>query len=128
MLLRPVPSSLRAGTVFVVVGVVVVVAVGLLIAVSGRWQVSPMALLGVGHVVRGVLLRRARVVLLHDGLVVNTGGVRDRHLAWADVAQVVVDPPGGPRLLRVRLREGGEVRLPELSEDDRARVLAAGAR
>ncbi|NAZ80915.1 hypothetical protein GTR02_03675 [Kineococcus sp. R8] len=128
MLLRPIPSSLRSSVVWVVMGASWVVLIGGFVAITGTWAHSPMILLGCFHVGRGLLLRRARVVVDQRGLLVNTGGFKDHFIAWEDVEAVSVDPLGGPRLMRLRRRDGREVQLPELAELDRARVLEARPR
>jgi len=125
MLLHPAPSSLRSSVVWVVVGAAWVVLIGGFVVVKDEWPLSPMVFLGFFYVGRGLLIRRAKVVVDEQGILVNSGAWKDHFTAWDDVEAVSVDPPGGPRLMRVRRRDGGEVELPELAELDRARVLEA---
>jgi len=128
VVLRPVPSWRRGSTLFVVLGAVATALVLALLGFAGRWNFSPMLLLGVGYLVRGLLLRRARVVVDEEGVLVHTGGLRPSFSAWVDVSELSVDPPGGPRVVRLRRRDGSELPLPELSEEDRARLFDARPR
>ncbi len=73
----------------------------------------------------GLPLCRAKVVVDQGGLLVDTGRLKDDFTSWHDVVRSGVDPPGGPRLVRVQRRDGREVQLPELDEYGRAQVLAA---
>ena len=50
-------------------------------------------------------------------------GLRPRWIAWTDLVDVYVDPPGGQRHVRLALRGGGKVELPSWS-DEGNRVVA----
>lgn len=119
---------MRGSVTWVVMGAVYAVLVAGLVVITRSWALSPLVVLGLSWIARGLLLRRAKVVFDERGLLVNTGGFKDHFTAWQDVDAVSVDPPGGPRVMRVRRRDGGEVLLPELAELDRARVLEAWPR
>ena len=74
--------------------------------------------------VKGLLMGRARVEVREDALVVHPGISRARVMAWQDVEALTLDPPGGPRLLRLNHAKARVITLPELSDEDTATVLA----
>jgi hypothetical protein len=82
--------------------------------------------LGVLCLAFGLLKRSTRVIVDTAGVgLTNALRRRYRWMAWSQVRDVRLDPPGGPRLLTVAMRGGHEHRLPPLSEPDTGAVLEA---
>jgi hypothetical protein len=84
---------------------------------------------GVVFLIFGLVKLSTRVVVDQAGLGL-TNAVRHRYrwTTWAQVRDVRLDPPGGPRLITVSRRDGHEYRLPPLSDADTGAVLEAFAR
>lgn len=97
-----------------------VLAFLVLLTLTGKvvWPSSPMLLLGVAPILQGLWGRAARVELEATGLrVYSNRHPLGRWVAWNQVADLRVDPPGGPRHLRLKLFHGAEVELPPLVGD-----------
>ncbi len=124
MVLRARPS--RANTVLIVGGVAYCALMGIWMLSQGTWAPTALLLVGLGWIARGVMLRRARVSVRSDALVVHSGYRRARAVAWQDVQGLRLDRPGGQRLLRFHdASRHRPVVLPELSLEDAAVVLSA---
>jgi hypothetical protein len=75
-------------------------------------------------VVVGLVKASTRVVVSNVGLgLTNAARRRYRWMAWSQVGDVRLDPPGGPRLITVAMLDGHEYTLPLLSEADTSAVL-----
>ncbi len=122
----PGKDSSRASAAYVALGAVLLGSIGAIILVreSRAWTSAPLLVLGLWLVVRGALLRRARVEVGKDRITVHAGGIRAHTFTWSEVTELHVDPPGGPRLLRVTLSNGASLVLPELTDADREDFLA----
>ncbi|WP_369068726.1 PH domain-containing protein [Kineococcus terrestris] len=122
--LRARPS--RVSTVLIVGGVAYCALVSALMLGNATWAQAALLLVGLGWVVQGLMLRRARVSVRSDALVVHSGYRRAQPVAWQDVQGLRLDRPGGQRLLRFHdASRHRPVVLPELSLEDAAVVLSA---
>lgn len=109
-------------------GVVYVLAVLTFVAISDRQALAmyPLVPLELFFVVRGALLKTARVELEPDGVCIYNGqSPRARWVGWDDVQNLRVDPPGGLRQVRLRLSTGKDVNLPPLGDENNAVVTGA---
>lgn len=118
-------SSTRESTGFILIGAVMFVLVLLVMLLLRTWSVGPLLILGPFWLTRGLLLRRARVEFDASGMTIHAGGIQKQRIGWDEVESVSVDPPGGPRLLRVHTVDRRLVSLPEFGDAERAAVLSA---
>lgn len=120
--LHPVPD--RWTPVWLLVSLAMTVAVAALAMTSGSWVFVPMLLLGPWFLVQHLVATLSSVELDDRGMVVHHL-LGQRTVRWADVEEMTIDPPGGPRL--VRYRTGGHDRFlsAELADDGGFVVLDA---
>lgn len=91
-----------------------------------RWLLAGYAAIALVSVV--FFLPRApwqAVVYLAVATIGVVGMVRDRFVAYDDVASLRVDPPGGDRPVHLRLADGGRLTSWLLSDDDTEVVVRA---
>jgi hypothetical protein len=91
----------------------------------GRWILLAVVLAGYAAF-WWVGRRRTRgpvVVELHDDRLV-VSGYRRQQYPWQEIGSLQVDPTGGPRFIRLQMRDGRYLSPASLVEDDVPRLIA----
>lgn len=86
----PIGSARQRGRVFTVFGLTMVLCVVVVIAYHRAWSSSLLLLLGVGPLLKGLLLRRARVVVTEAGITLHVGRLRRDSVRWVDLRRVEI--------------------------------------
>lgn len=125
------PERIRSGRAQIWIGAVyaiVVLALILLLPADDPRPLVPLVALGPVWIIQGVVERKTRVEIGATGVTVYTPRflfLRSRSVSWPEVQELRIDPPGGPRSVRLRLTSGGEVSLLPLTDSDNESVRRA---
>ncbi len=122
VVLRPVANGWTRWWVVMCLGITVVVGVLALVARSTVFL--PTLIMGPGFLLQHLLTTVSRVEVDRDGMVVHRL-LGSKDVRWADVDEMTIDPPGGPRLVRYRIGRDDRFLSSELADDGGFAVLDA---
>ncbi len=114
MVLRPVANRWTRWWVVTCLGITAVV--GVLAVVTRSTVFLPMLIMGPGFLLQHLFTTLSRVEVDGDGMVVRRL-LGSKDVRWADVDEMTVDPPGGPRLVRYRTGRDDRFLSSELADD-----------
>ncbi len=120
--LRPVAN--RWTLVWVLVCVAITVAGIALVVAARSWSFVLTVALGLVFLLQHLLTTLSRVELDADAMVVHRL-LGSRSVRWADVDEMTIDPPGGPRLVRYRIGRDDRFLSAELADDGGFAVIDA---